>query len=86
LAKHKRERRVALTVPNFMLALALLPGTDLLAAVPLNLIEEHGARLGLKYVEAPVALPTFDPIYVIASRAALLDGGVAWVFSQFDEI
>jgi DNA-binding transcriptional LysR family regulator len=86
LAKHKRERRVALTVPNFMLALALLPGTDLLAAVPLNLIEEHGARLGLKYVEAPVVLPTFDPVYVIASRAALLDGGVAWLFSQFGEI
>jgi DNA-binding transcriptional LysR family regulator len=85
LAKHKRERRVALTVPNFMLALALLPSTDLLAAVPLNLIEEHGARLGLKYVEAPVALPSFEPVYVIASRAALLDAGVAWLFSQFDE-
>jgi hypothetical protein len=54
--------------------------------VPLNLIEEHGARLGLKYVESPVDLPGFDPVYVIASRAALLDGGVAWLFSQFDEI
>lgn len=54
--------------------------------MPLNLIEEHGARLGLKYVESPVDLPGFDPVYVIASRAALLDGGVAWLFSQFDEI
>jgi DNA-binding transcriptional LysR family regulator len=86
LARHKRERRVALTVPNFMLALALLPGTDLLAAVPRNLIEEHGVRLGLKYVEAPVKLPDFAPVYVVASRAALLDGGVAWLFAQFGEI
>ena len=76
---------MALTVPNFMLALALLPSTDLLAAVPLNLVEAHGARLGLKWVEVPVALPEFDPVYVIASRAALLDAGVAWLFEQFEE-
>jgi hypothetical protein len=36
-------------------------------------------------VEVPIALPPFDPVFVIASRAALLDDGVAWLFSQFEE-
>jgi DNA-binding transcriptional LysR family regulator len=48
LAKQQRDRRVSLTVPNYMLALALLANTDLLAAVPLNLIQAHGKRLGLR--------------------------------------
>lgn len=85
LAKQQRNRRVSLTVPNYMLALALLANTDLLAAVPLNLIETHGKRLGLRYVEVPIALPPFESVYAIASRAALLDAGVAWLFSQFEE-
>lgn len=85
LARQKRDRRVTLTVPNYMLALALLASTDLLSAVPLNLIETHGKRLGLRYVEVPIALPPFESVYAIASRAALLDAGVAWLFSQFEE-
>jgi hypothetical protein len=31
-----------------------------------------------------LALPAFDPAYAIASSAASLDAGVAWLFSQFD--
>jgi len=77
---------VALTVPNFMLALSLIAATDLLAAVPRNLADAHGKRIGLRYVEAPLSLSDMDPVYAIVSRAALLDAGVAWLFSAFDDL
>jgi DNA-binding transcriptional LysR family regulator len=86
LKKLKRSRRVALTVPNFMLALSLIATTDLLAAVPRNLANAHGKRIGLRYVEAPLQLSDMDPVYAIASKAALLDAGVAWLFSIVGEL
>jgi DNA-binding transcriptional LysR family regulator len=86
LKKLNRTRRVALTVPNFMLALSLIASTDLIAAVPRNLADAHGKRIGLKYVEVPLTLNDMDPVYVIASKAALLDAGVAWLFSNFGEL
>jgi DNA-binding transcriptional LysR family regulator len=85
LAKQKRSRRVAVTVPNFMLALSLLANSDLIAAIPRNLIEVHGKTMGLQCVEPPVPFRTPDPVYAIASRAALLDAGVTWLFGAFDK-
>ena len=38
LAKRGLPRRVALTVPNFMMALALIAETDLIAALPRRLV------------------------------------------------
>jgi DNA-binding transcriptional LysR family regulator len=84
LAKQERTRRVALTVPNFMLALSLIAITDMLTAVPRNLIEVHGERMALGFTDIPLSLGAFDPVYLIASRAAMLDAGVAWLFSMFD--
>ncbi len=84
LAKQKRSRRVAVTVPNFMLALALLTSSDLIAAVPGNLIKVHGKRMGLSFVESPIELRKPDPVYAVASSAAMLDPGVAWLFEQFE--
>lgn len=74
---------MSVTVPNFMLALSLLANSDLVAAVPRNLVDVHGKRMGLRCVEAPIALHIPDPVYAIASRAALLDPGVAWLFGMF---
>lgn len=85
LEKQKLARRVAVTVPNFMLALSLIASTELLGVVPRNLVDVHGERIGLKTVELPIALGDFDPVYVIASRAAMLDAGVAWLFALFGE-
>jgi DNA-binding transcriptional LysR family regulator len=86
LAKQRRSRRVVLTVPNFMLALSLLATSDLLAVVPRALVTVHGSRLGIAATEPPFALGAFDPAYVIATRAALADAGVAWLYAQFDEV
>jgi DNA-binding transcriptional LysR family regulator len=84
LEKQKRMRRVAVTVPNFMLALSLIASTELLGVVPRNLADVHGERMGLKTVELPIPVGEFDPVYVIASRAAMLDAGVAWLFASFE--
>jgi DNA-binding transcriptional LysR family regulator len=86
LQKLKRTRRVALTVPNFMLALSIIASSDLLCAVPRNLADTHGRSIGLKFVEAPLPLTDLDPVFVIATKAALLDAGVAWLFSAFDDL
>ncbi|WP_374444414.1 LysR substrate-binding domain-containing protein [Stella sp.] len=79
LAKLGRQRRVVLTVPAFAIALSLLPGSDLLAALPSRLVALHGPRFGVRGVAAPLALQTF-PIRVVAPRVALMDAGLDWLF------
>ena len=62
LAEHGRSRRVALTVPNFMMALAVIAETDLIAALPRQLVAMHAARFGVVSTQAPLPLPSFsDP-------------------------
>jgi DNA-binding transcriptional LysR family regulator len=78
LAKQKRSRRVALTVPTFMQALALVADSDLLCALPRRLVALYAARFGLTSVETPLPRPR-DPIRVIATKAAMMDAGIAWL-------
>lgn len=72
-------RRVALAVPSFMLALAALVQTDLIAAVPLSLARSQGARFGVDWVPIPLGMRTYD-IKALTTRAAMQDAGVAWLF------
>jgi DNA-binding transcriptional LysR family regulator len=78
LAQRGLTRRVAITVPNFMMALAHLAASDMIAALPRHLIQYHGARFGLVAAELPVARKP-DPIQAITTKAALMDNGVAWL-------
>jgi DNA-binding transcriptional LysR family regulator len=79
LAELGHSRRVALTVPNFMMALVQLAESDLVATLPRHLVERHAARFGLTI--SPVPFPwTADPVRVVASRAAMADAGIAWLF------
>ena len=75
----KRARRVALTVPNFMLALTLLAETDLIAALPRHLAASYAAQFGLTAVELPLPVAR-NKIRVVVPKAALMDAGVAWLF------
>jgi DNA-binding transcriptional LysR family regulator len=79
LAKHGRSRKVALTVPNFMMALAIIAETDLLAALPRKLVAMHGPRFRVVSSELPLP-PRRDDICAIVTKAAMRDAGVAWLF------
>ena len=78
LAKRGFKRRVVLTVPTFMMALAQLSRSDLLAALPRRLVELYALRFGLTFVELPFRRKR-DPIQAVATKAAMKDAGVAWL-------
>ena len=82
LAKRRRTRRIALTVPSFMFALAVIAETDLIAALPSQFVAMHGPRFGVVAVESPLPLPSYR-ISVIAAKSALMGSGVAWLFEVF---
>jgi DNA-binding transcriptional LysR family regulator len=79
LARQGLSRRVALTVPNFMLALAIIGETDLIAALPRTLMAMHAARFGVTGIEAPLPLRRFQ-MRAIAPKVAMMDAGLAWLF------
>ena len=80
LAEQGLSRRIALTVPNFMFALAVIAETDLVGALPRAFVAMHGARFGIAAVEAPMRLNRFR-IRAVAPQVALQDEGLAWLFS-----
>ena len=84
LAKRGLSRRIALTVPNFMMALAIIAETDLIAALPKQLMAMHAARFGVVSAKAPVPLRS-DRIRAIVSKPAMMDAGVAWLFGVLQD-
>lgn len=77
LAERGMKRRVALTVPNFMMALAHLAKSDMIAALPRRLVASEAHRFGLVSAELPFKRKP-DQIRAVATRAAMMDDGVAW--------
>jgi DNA-binding transcriptional LysR family regulator len=84
LQQRNMARRVAVTVPNFMFALATLAESDLLAALPRRFVALHGGRFGIRGVEPPLELPRF-PLRLVTSKAALADAGVSWLVERLRE-
>jgi DNA-binding transcriptional LysR family regulator len=81
LAQHGHARHVALTVPNFMFALAALGETDFLAALPRRFVALHGKRFNVVGVEPPLSFGQFQ-VNAIAPKVAMMDAGVAWLFDM----
>lgn len=79
LAQQGLSRRVALTVPSFMMALSTLAQTDLLGTLPRHMVQQCVAQFGLMTADLDV-LKRRDPVSVIATRSALRDAGVSWLF------
>ncbi len=79
LARDGRSRRIALTVPNFMLAFALIAETDLVAALPKSLLAMHGERFGLIGAPLPFRTRRFQ-VRAIVPKVAMMDAGVEWLF------
>jgi DNA-binding transcriptional LysR family regulator len=79
LAKLGYSRRIALTVPNFMFALAVIAETDLISALPRRFVTMHAARFGVTAVEAPLQLARFR-LHAVVPTVAMMDAGLAWFF------
>lgn len=82
LEAHGLTRRIAATVPHFLFALAMVAETDILAAVPRRQAETYASRFGVVLADPPAPLAPLGrgPINVVATRAAMADAGVAWLF------
>jgi DNA-binding transcriptional LysR family regulator len=83
LAARGLSRRVALTVPNFMLALAAIAETDLVGALPRELIAMHGPRFGVMGIASPLPLRSFA-MRAIVPKVAMMDAGVAWLVGTIE--
>ena len=79
LAEQGRSRRIALTVPNFMFALAVIAETDLISALPRRFVAMHAPRFGVVGLEAPLPLGRFR-LNAVAPKVAMMDTGLAWLF------
>ncbi len=80
LAKQGRSRRIALTVPNFMLALSVIAETDLVSALPRRFLATHAARFEVLGLDPPLLLPAFR-LNAVVSKVAMMDAGLAWLFN-----
>lgn len=83
LARLGLSRRVVLTVPNFMFALVMLAGSDLVSALPRRFVAMYAARFGLVGVDAPALFGRFS-INLVAPEAAMKDAGLAWLVSLLE--
>ncbi len=85
LADQNRSRRVVVTVPNFMMALAVVAETDLVASLPRRLVAMHAARFGVVVSEMPVQHPR-SIVRAIATKAAMMDTGIAWLVDTLENV
>ncbi|WP_439494983.1 LysR family transcriptional regulator [Bosea sp. (in: a-proteobacteria)] len=79
LARQGHSRRIALTVPNFMFALAVVAETELVCALPRRFATMHAPRFGVIGLDAPLPLRSFR-LNAVASKAAMMDLGLSWLF------
>ena len=78
LAGRRLSRRVALTVPNFLFALAVLAESDFISALPRRFVGLHGGRFNIISVEPPITLPRFR-LNIVVPKVAMSDAGLAWL-------
>ena len=79
LSEEGRSRRIALTVPNFMFALAVIAETDLISVLPRRLAAMHAPRFGVVGLDPPLSLGRFR-LNAVAPKVAMMDIGLAWLF------
>jgi DNA-binding transcriptional LysR family regulator len=78
LAKLGKERKIAVTVPHFMVLLYLLPGSDLIACVAEKLARRVAPELGLVLLDMPVRVPAYD-VCLVWHRRFDQDRGHMWL-------
>lgn len=70
-------RTIAMTVPTFMLALAVIASSDMIGTLPRTLVQLYGARFGIVGLEPPLPVGRFT-IRAVAPKAATTDAAVVW--------
>lgn len=83
LARLGVERRVVMTSAHFGAALALAAATDLVLTAPRGLFQPEPSALGLHLAAPPFALEPYRH-QLAASKRALSDPGVAWLFALME--
>jgi DNA-binding transcriptional LysR family regulator len=72
-------RRVALTAPNVLTALAIVEASELVAAVPSRLAHMYKGHFDIALAKPPMPFGRAN-LRVIATQAAMRDAGVAWLY------
>jgi DNA-binding transcriptional LysR family regulator len=78
LAKLGHARRVALSVPHFLMLPSLLPGTDMLGTVAERVARHFAPIVGLDVRPLPFALPYYEAT-MMWHRSHEQDAGHAWL-------
>lgn len=85
LAAQGRARRIALSVPHFMVALHLVAASDLLLTVATRVATGFTEPLGVVTMRSPVELPGFKVSMIWHERSSG-DPGLAWLRAQLKEV
>ena len=85
LEREGLSRRVALTVPNFMFAMAVLAESELISALPRRFVDAYGARYGVGSVAAPFEFPTYA-VSLVVPRVATMDAGISWLVKTLNTV
>jgi DNA-binding transcriptional LysR family regulator len=83
LAERGLERRIALTVPSFLMAVAAIASSDLIAALPRRFAQDAASNYDIAIIEPPFPMLP-GTLYAVVMQAALLDQGVAWLVDLFE--
>lgn len=86
LASLGRTRRVQATVPHFILAIAAVADSDLIATIPESVALEYAARFDLALTETPFPQGNPSRIQLVAPRAALMDDGLRWLMDVIETL
>jgi DNA-binding transcriptional LysR family regulator len=85
LAAIGKRRRVALTVTNYLVLLAVLSETELIATQPERIARRLAALGGLDLHEPPLALPSWS-VDLVWGRGAARDPAAAWLRGLICEV
>jgi LysR family transcriptional activator of mexEF-oprN operon len=85
LATMGHARRVVLSVPYFLAALAAVARTDLIATLPRRIAERYAADFGLTTFAPPLPIRRFA-VSMVWTRRAGADPGHAWLRQQIKHI
>lgn len=78
LARHHLERNVVGSVPLFLLILATVAKTDLIATIPARLARTYGKAFGLTIEPPPIELRSF-PVHLAWHQRSATEPALKWI-------